>query len=156
MEEKELLKYCTANFYYEPISGNLWRKTPNYYRKCNLASKNYFLVLIEDEIHLVHRLIWLIHYGKLPFDQIDHINGNRTDNRIQNLREATNQENSFNKPTSGTSGFKGVYRQNNRWRAKIMLDGKSIHLGYFDSAEEAAEAYNKKAKEIHGEFYYKK
>ena len=108
---------------------------------------------------LAHRLAWFIYYGELP-NTIDHINGMKDDNKITNLRSCTHQQNSFNtgKQTNNKSGYKGVSWYNSRgsWRAQIHHNGKVIHLGYFNSAKEASEAYQTKAKELHGEFYAEK
>jgi hypothetical protein len=87
---------------------------------------------------------------------LDHINGDIRDNRVENLRWASKSENGMNrsKQKNNASGYKGVYwnRGSNKWRAYIKRDGKDHHLGYFKTAEEAAEAYNKAAIELHGEF----
>jgi hypothetical protein len=91
---------------------------------------------------LAHRVIWLLHSGQWPADQIDHINRIRTDNRICNLREATNRENQNNRngSKSSSSGMTGVYwnLKLKKWKTCITIDGKQKHLGYFSSPEEAA------------------
>lgn len=88
--------------------------------------------------------------------QVDHIDGNRLNNQRHNLRECTHAENQRNrkKHKNNTSGYKGVdfSKKNHRFRAKIKLNYKSIHLGYFNTALEAAYVYNKAAKELHKEF----
>jgi hypothetical protein len=90
--------------------------------------------------------------------QVDHINRNKLDNRKNNLRICSRAENRRNTPKNknNTSGYKGVFYhgQMDKWRAQINYKGKSIYLGLFDSKHEAAKAYNKKAKELHGEFAY--
>ncbi len=88
---------------------------------------------------------------------VDHIHFDDTlDNRKSNLRLATSAQNGWNrgKPANNTSGFKGVswFAQTRRWQAKIKLNGKSIGLGYFDSAESAARAYDESARKYYGEF----
>lgn len=87
---------------------------------------------------------------------VDHINGNKADNRRSNLRICAQAENSRNVRTSksNTSGYKGVWWhcQNKKWRASITLNGKPIHLGLYDDKIEAAKAYNKAAIRYHGEF----
>jgi hypothetical protein len=87
---------------------------------------------------------------------VDHINGIRTDNRRCNLRACTRQQNIFNssKRCTNTTGYKGVYldKRNKRFRARIKINGLEIPLGYFETALEASEAYNKAASEYHKEF----
>lgn len=84
---------------------------------------------------------------------LDHRNGNKLDNRRENLREATNQQNVWNsKARPGSSSFKGVSRTDGRWGAKIKRDGKSKSLGSYATEEEAALAYDRAAEELFGEF----
>jgi hypothetical protein len=100
----------------------------------------------------LHRLIAKAIHGM----QVDHINGDGLDNRRENLRMATNAENSRNKRLGITnkSGLKGVCFNNatKRWRSAIMRDGKSYHLGLFKSADEASEAYRLASALHHGDF----
>lgn len=103
------------------------------------------------KVHM-HRLVANVSDDTMP----DHINGNTLDNRRQNLRQATNKQNSRNqrKSRANTSGFKGVtlHRETGKWRAQIRIDGKMRHLGLFDEAREAAIAYNEAAIAHYGEF----
>jgi hypothetical protein len=121
-----------------------------------LKSSGYRIIEIYNKAFREHRLAWLYVYGVFPSDQIDHINGIRDDNRISNLREATNKENSFNKKPSknNTSGYKGVSwnKKNNKWVSQIRVDKKSIYLGLYDSLEDAAIAYQAAAIRYHGDF----
>jgi hypothetical protein len=96
-----------------------------------------------------------------PDEAVDHINGDKLDNRRENLRLATWQQNSQNKPiqANNTSGYRGVRHVPGRkahWRAVITVKGKSVHLGYFDTAEAAAAAYEQAATELFGEWKYQK
>jgi len=102
-------------------------------------------------------LIYL-HRAVLGFPQgeVDHINGNTLDNRRENLRVCTHQQNQCNRKIgkNNTSGFKGVYfnKNNNNYRSEICFKNKKYFLGYFKSALEASKAYNKKSIELHGNF----
>lgn len=88
--------------------------------------------------------------------QVDHKDGDGLNNQKENLRLATSSENHMNrgKQNNNTSGFKGVswYKASKTWQAQISVKGEHIHLGRYNTKEEAAEIYNKAAKEYHGEF----
>ena len=91
-----------------------------------------------------HRVAWAIHYGEWPDGQIDHINHDRSDNRITNLRVVTNQENHKNMShrCDNTSGVVGVYwyKRTKKWKAEIRVSGRCIHLGYFKDFDKAVTA----------------
>jgi hypothetical protein len=103
------------------------------------------------------RLLWFYVYGYWPI-QIDHINLNRSDDRLQNLREVTNQQNQFNRLPylNKSSKYKGVcwHKKANKWMAYIQKNGKSRHLGLFGKETLAAEAYNLAAKQLFGIYSY--
>jgi len=98
--------------------------------------KGYMVTTIDDKSYKNHRLVFFAHYGRWPHDQLDHINGRKTDNRIANLREVDNQGNMRNAalPSHNTSGICGVSwnKRCGKWTAQIKVDGEKIHLGYFD------------------------
>lgn len=103
-----------------------------------------------------HRVVFCICHGFWP-ESVDHINGNRADNRIENLRDANQSENMKNvKPRSGsTSKYLGVgwHKATRKWAAQIRSrDGKNVHLGLFQSETEAAKAYDTAARQHHGRF----
>lgn len=104
----------------------------------------------------VHRLVIEAFAGAAPGMVTDHINGDRTDNRLANLRAATSSQNGMNKGllAHSTTGFKGVtfYHRDRNWRAYIKVDRRQRHLGYYADAESAARAYDDAARELHGEF----
>lgn len=102
-----------------------------------------------------HRAIWLWHYGTVP-QQIDHINGNPLDNRVENLRKCTTSQNQGNKglQINSTTGFKGVTYVKSRgvFRANIETAGKSKYLGVSSDPIEAAKLYDQAARKLFGEF----
>jgi hypothetical protein len=107
----------------------------------------------KSRIQYLHRFLM----GNPTVLQIDHRNGNKLDNRKENLRLATNTQNNWNKgkTSRNTSGVAGVswFKQTRKWHAQIRVGGKRLHLGYFSSLDEAAQARNRVAKEKHGEFF---
>ena len=111
----------------------------------------YGIGAIFSKAYRKHRVCWAIYHRAWPENQIDHINGDRSDNRIQNLRDVSNRENSINSgiKKNNTTGFAGVSLDRGKYRAQIKVFGRQIFLGYFDSAVEAHEAYCK-AKIEHG------
>lgn len=116
--------------------------------------KGYLIIELNGKTYLSHRLAWLYVYGNFPENQIDHINGNKSDNRIENLREATNAENhqNFNRPKSNSkSGIIGVYfdSKRNKWYSHITTNGKLKHLGYFQDKYLAEKAYVDAKRQLH-------
>jgi hypothetical protein len=116
-----------------------------------MNSYGYRRIRLEGVHCMTHRLAWLLTYRKWPASQLDHINGDRLDNRIDNLREATPAENQQNlkRRKNNTSGYVGVRKSLNKWQAIIAIDRKRIHLGNFDTIEEAAAAYAAAKAELH-------
>lgn len=121
-----------------------------------LSKNGYTYIDVCKRRFLAHRLAWFLVHGVFPKRDIDHINGNRTDNRITNLRLASRSENLCNAKirSDNTSGFKGVSfrKDTKKWSAKIKASGKPLNLGCFDSAEEAAEVVNFHRNNLHGAF----
>lgn len=105
---------------------------------------------------MAHRAAWAMVHGAWPEAEIDHINGDRSDNRIANLRLVTHQQNQWNKGVRGdnATGFNGVHvhSQNGNYVAQITLQGRTKHLGVFDTAEAASAAYQSAARKAFGEF----
>ena len=87
---------------------------------------------------------------------VDHINGNGLDNRRENLRICTHSQNCRNRRISSINkcGVKGVTKYKDQWKATIFINKKQCHLGYYDNKRDAGKAYDKKAKEVYGEFAY--
>lgn len=103
-----------------------------------------------------HRIAWALYFGSWPKDQIDHINGDRSDNRICNLRESSNAENQWNTSVRSysSSGLKGIGRKGDsgRWMARISVNGERKYLGTFTTPEDAHRAFCEAAHKYHGEF----
>ena len=116
-------------------------------------NEGYVHIKISGRLHKAHRLAWLITHREWPYGQIDHINHNRSDNRLDNLRVVTNQQNTYNqkKRKTNASGFTGVgwHKRICKWQAQIQADGKKVCLGYFENIE-AAVAARKAAEENFG------
>lgn len=134
------------HIYYNPITGQFtWiLPTSNRVKKGRPAtyiSQGYYFIRLFGQLIAVHRLAFLYMTGKIPAE-VDHINGNRTDNRWENLRSVTRKENTKNKRmlNSNTSGITGVYwdKNRNKWSAKLKHNGQTINLGRFSTKEEAA------------------
>lgn len=115
------------------------------------------VIKINGKQYLAHRLAWLYTHGEFPSRLIDHLDGDPSNNRLNNIRECTNSENLKNQSVSkrNTSGFKGVtfHKLSGKWQAGARLNGKRIHLGLYNTPEEASKVYNDFAKEHHGKFY---
>lgn len=122
----------------------------------HVTDRGYICVHINGRSYRAHRLAWLYMTGAMPPSNmdIDHINGIRTDNRFANLRLATRSENIANskKYKSNSTGFKGVFKDKNRWRVQMTVNGRKIGKGSYKTPEQAYEAYCKAAKEYFGEF----
>jgi len=107
---------------------------------------------IFNKCFYAHRVIWLLETGEWPKDQIDHINGDRSDNRISNLRQVSNAENARNmkRRKNKPDGVTGVYwdKLTQKWRAQICDSGRRIHIGLFDDMETAAAARMAKQTEL--------
>lgn len=115
------------------------------------------MIQINGDIFVAARLAWLYVHGSWPSQQIDHKNLNRSDDRIDNLREASPVENAQNrrKKSNNTSGFKGVHwvAHANKWQSRISVNGNRINLGLYSDIKDAAAAYAKAAKFYYGEFF---
>lgn len=116
--------------------------------------RGYTMILINGKEYRAHRIIWLWMTGSLPSVGIDHIDGDGHNNRWGNLREATQAQNLRNVRThrDNKQGLKGVHKARNRFEARICVDYRSMTIGYYDTPEEAHEAYKKAAYILHGEF----
>lgn len=114
--------------------------------------RGYYRGKIMGRNHKAHRVAWAIYHGVWPDGEIDHINGERTDNRIANLRVVSRQENSRNKPrqVNNTSGATGVARdkQSGKWSAWVKIDGKNQNLGLYHNFGDAVAARKEAERKI--------
>lgn len=145
-------------FEYDQLTGNLIWKINLVHHKIKgktagcLNAEGYRKVTINKHTYMVHRIIWLWHYGFWPKIGLDHINGDKIDNRINNLREATEAENNQNKrkhQSNNKSGYLGVSPHEKKWQAVITINKKQIYLGLYDDPELAHAAYINKKREVH-------
>jgi len=139
-------------FEYDPVTGQLFRRSPKYGRL--LVSRK---AGIDGRMYLVYRIIYRMFKGLIPPGcVIDHVDGDNSNNRLQNLRATTRAQNSQNRGhhVNNASGYKGVYyhKKCGKYAATIQGIGESRHLGLYDTAEEAARAYDRAALERWGEY----
>lgn len=113
----------------------------------------YIGLSVDGKLYLAHRLAWLYVHGNWPTKNIDHKDRDRSNNRIDNLRLCNQSQNTANSSRKAT-GIKGVswFKSRQKWRARITVQYKEQHIGYFDSIEDAQAAYRAKAAELFGEF----
>lgn len=118
-------------------------------------SKGYICIRVNGELLRAHKLIFLYHHGLFP-KQIDHIDNNKSNNKIENLRECTDSQNRHNMKLlkNNTSGIKGVtwYKITRKWKAQITYNNKHYHLGYFLDNEVADQVVRIERIRLHGEF----
>lgn len=143
--------------HYDSETGALtWRnckkRTPDGLAGC-FRSDGYRMIRVDDVLHYAHRLVWLYVTGQFPADHIDHINGDRSNNRFENLRDVPNAINSQNQRKASScnkaSGLLGVQRNHNGWQACITTNGKRKCLGTYKTPEEAHAAYLAAKRERH-------
>ena len=168
------IKYLHECFEYSPDIGELkWKIRPrNHFvssrgftifnsRFANKVIKGhskegYIRVKLDGKLYKAHIIIWAMQTGKWPEKHIDHWDRNESNNKWDNLREATVAQNGANrgKQKNNTSGYKGVsyMKDRDKWNAQISVNNKKISLGRFETKEEAYESYCKAALKYHGEF----
>lgn len=143
---------------YEPESGLFIRLT----RPCgtvqigdvagSINKDGYVRILIDGRGYMAHRLAWLYVNGTWPENEIDHVNGVRSDNRVINLRDLHHSQNQTNqrKPSKRSkTGLLGVFKHGNKYVASISFKGKSKYLGLFETAEQAHSAYVTAKRSLH-------
>lgn len=152
----EELEAISKQLRYDPDTGNLfWKQSKPGVRRNGLAGgdmgRGYFGVKVSGTRYRSHHVAWFLYYGVWPSSEVDHINCDRGDNRVTNLRLSNRSNNIANSlPRKGSSEYKGVsfHRGQGKWQSRVCKDGVSYSLGYFDSEKEAALAYDNKAREL--------
>lgn len=145
---------------YAPETGAFFRNGERLKLKPTTGTApGYIRIRVDGRLVLAHRIAWFLTYDEWPDTDIDHIDGDRANNRISNLRKATRAQNMANSGPmrSSKTGLRGVHREVRsnglvRWRACATVEGKTKGLGTYRSAQEAAEAYDAFVTSRHGEF----
>ncbi|NVM41930.1 HNH endonuclease [Ochrobactrum intermedium] len=147
---------------YDPKTGRLWWKE---YRNGNCLAgteagwteKGRRRVEIDHKIYLVHRVAYFLHTGEQPPHFLDHKDGDAMNNSFANLRVATRRQNNRNKGvySNNTTGSKGVTycAESGKYRARAGLNGRKVHLGRYDTIEEASKAYEEFTKRAYGDYF---
>jgi hypothetical protein len=121
----------------------------------SVNKRGYRVICVDYKLHKAHRLVFLYHHGYLPA-QVDHINGDKDDNRIENLRAADNSKNMMNRKSmrNNTSGHKNVYwdKESEKWAVKVRLNRKLHNMGRFENIEDAVTAAYVAREKLHGEY----
>lgn len=147
----EHLTYINGELYWKQNAKSFFMRGK---KAGSIGKDGYMCIFSRGKAHKLHRVIFIMHHGFLP-NVVDHINGNKLDNRMENLRSASVKENSRNSGTrpTNTSGYKGVYKaMSGKWQACIGVDYKKIYLGVFDTPELAHKVYAEAAKKHHKDF----
>jgi hypothetical protein len=155
-----MITYAEAHELFEYKNGNLFRKTSRGNSKkgsliTRADKRGYISVKLNKKDYGIHRIIYLMFFNKMPY-KVDHIDGNPSNNCIENLRPANSNQNGYNSKLSksNTTGFKNVHwnKIKQKWAVRLMVENKSKHIGYFDNLELAdliaTEARNKYHKEF--------
>ena len=142
--------YANSLFTYNPETGHLlfrvitkWHKAGGHAGGIQRTRTNKYLqVWIHGRLYKVHRVIWLMVTGRWPSTQIDHIDGDGTNNKLNNLRDVTNRTNCQNQRQSrnNTTGTTGVYCSGSKWRVYIGVNGRDVYLGSFTNKDDAIAA----------------
>ena len=155
IEQKTLIELLD----YNPKTGQFkWRKkrrgvsTDKVLGTCN--GFGYLRITVCGQSYYAHRLAWLYVHGTMPKDEIDHINGDKGDNRITNLREATglqNQQNKKKAQSNSKSGHLGIswHEKGKKWQVHICVCKKRKYLGLYDTIDQAKKAYLQAKTELH-------
>ena len=151
---KQILFYNPESGEFTRVKSQSWNAKIGSIAGC-IGSRGYLRISVNGKLYQSHRLAWLYAYGEFPENDIDHINGDKTDNRLLNLRTATRQENLRNTlmQKDNRTGYKGVKKNGSGYIARIMINGVQLNLGTYPTPEIAHSVYQKEAKLHFKEFY---
>lgn len=159
MKRQPTFEEVSARLSYEPDTGVLRWKINNGRARAGAVAgtftHGYTRINVSGSLQYAHRIAWLLSYGSWPEHEIDHVNMNRNDNRITNLRSATKAQNTMNRKAKGKLGLKGVrVQRNGLYSAIIWVSGKWKYLGgNCKTPEEANSLFVSAAQKLHGEFW---
>jgi len=124
-----------------------------FFRKGKIAGSvhqnGYMYIGLNRKIYSYHRLVWFYHYNEWPKGDLDHINCDKLDNRIENLREVNDSQNKLNTHKAyknNSLGVLGVQRKGSKYRARLRVNNKLIIIGLYDTVEQASHAYHEAKK----------
>ena len=139
-----------AEFHYDPVTGVFRRRFAKPFSNRrpwsvagSVATKGYLQISVGGKLFMAHRLAWMYVYGDWPKEQIDHINGRKDDNRIDNLRDVSGSINMLNQTKPRGKKLLGVtwHESRKKWQARLKINRESKSLGMFETQEEAHQAY---------------
>lgn len=136
---------------YDPSTGVLMRKYASGMRKAGTPKPRYISVMVDCKFYQAHRVAWAIYYGEWPDSDIDHINHNPHDNRIDNLRLCDDSQNQANRHCGPLRGIT-YHKRCKKWQAQIKVRGKNIYLGLFADKREAIASYRAAAIKYFGDY----
>lgn len=145
--------------HYDPTTGLFTWRVSHGCRKAGstagaVVERGYICIGLDKHVYRAHNLAWLYIHGVWPAGELDHKYGDTSDNRIANLRDSTHKENSSNRKLNknNTTGYKGVMKRGNKYRAYIKVNYRRINLGSFPTASMASAAYEQAAARYFGEY----
>lgn len=148
LTQQELMK----QLHYDAETGEFIRIAERKVKKTGAELTGYIRIQVNGKRHMAHRLVWLYIHGVWPLGCVDHINGNRSDNRIENLRDVSpsvNSQNYRNIRRDNTTGFMGVSINGSGFQAVIRVNGKRYGLGTYKTAEQAHRVYVEAKRKMH-------
>lgn len=159
MEDTPTLEEMKEHLKYIPETGQFIRLTYKDSHPSKIAGSpnnhGYIRIYVLGRVYSAHRLAFFFTHGRWPDGEIDHINGDRRDNRIENLRECSRFQNIQNVRRTKANGVpKGVFwdKRFQKWQVQIRANGRKVHVGYFKEITEAEAAAIKARQELHGDF----